>query len=221
MSGRLPYPTLMLVTERHRSATPLTEAVRVAVSAGVDLVQFREPDLSDEETERLAGQLIETVGVERLVLNGRPELARRLGLGLHLRDGQGIDQPGTGALLGQSIHGTGPQRPDARLDYVVAGNVFATRTHPGRPGRGIGWLTGLVERAACPVLGIGGITAGNATEAMRSGCHGVAAIDAILADPDPGGATAALRRTLDRAVHDGQVIAGRTHRSTIGEEMTT
>lgn len=224
MNDRLPYPTLMLVADRHRSVTPFTDAVLTAMSAGVDLVQLREPNPGDVEISQLARTLVASIGPDRLLLNGRPELAGLLGLGTHLRDGQSsgdIGRPDKGSLIGQSIHGDRSNQPDERSDYLLAGNVFESRTHPGRPGRGIGWLTGVVQSSPVPVLAIGGITAGNVINVMRSGCHGVAVIDAILAVPDPGAATVALRRALDQAVQDERVADGRTRTGISHRETAT
>ncbi len=219
MSLCLPYPTLMLVTDRHRSSMSLRDAVRAAVSAGVDLVQLREPDLDDAEIERIARDLIGTIGPRRLVLNGRPGLAARLGLGVHLRDGQrnaDVAARGDDRLLGRSIHEAGAVVPDDPPDYVQAGNVFATRTHPDRPGRGLDWLARVVENSPVPVLAIGGIDASNVAGVLRSGCHGIGVIDAILAAADPTVATVTLRQALDRAVRDQQVADTGNHTGILG-----
>ncbi len=205
MRFSLPVPTLMLVTDRHRSRTPLIEAVDAAVAAGVDFVQLREPDLSDEEMRHLAVELLGLIGPDRLILNGRPNLSLELRIGLHLRDDQSPpDRPAADhdrTLRGRSFHGQpGARRADRRPDYLLAGNVFGTRTHPGRPPRGLGWLYEIVRRSDVPVLAIGGITAANVTSVMACGCHGVAVIDAILAETDPGTAAGTLRAALDRCL---------------------
>ena len=203
MNRSLALPTLMLVTDRHRSRRPLVEAVVAAVAAGVDLVQLREPDLSDNDARRLAIELAGRIGTERLIINGRPELARELGTGLHLGDGQ---QPPdrnarreTRSMLGRSVHG--PSRDasaDSRVDYLLAGNVFETRTHPGRAARGTGWIREVVGASDMPILAIGGITVANVGEVMTTGCDGIAVIDAILAQDDPSAAASELRSALDR-----------------------
>ena len=210
MSCSLPFPTLMLVTNSHRSRRPIVEAVVAAVAAGVDLVQLREPDLSDSDTRRLAIELVDRIGTERLIINGRPELARELGTGLHLRDGQ---QPPdrnarreTRSMLGRSVHG--PSRDasaDSRADYLLAGNVFETRTHPGRAARGTGWLREVVGASDMPILAIGGITVANVGEVMTTGCDGIAVINAILAQDDPSAAAVALRHALNQTWKEHRV----------------
>ena len=204
MTGRLPHPALMLVTDRFRSVNPLCLAVPAAIAGGVDLVQLREPDLPDREIRRLVARLIATIGPDRILINGRPVLAAELGLGLHLREDQPVPARGPDrrmtALLGQSFHGAaGTNQPEGRIDYVLAGNVYPTRSHSGRPGRGLGWLRTVVQSTDLPVLAIGGITLTKVTGVMAAGCHGVAVIDAILASKDPEEAAAALRAALDEA----------------------
>lgn len=195
----------MLVTDRHRSRTPLIEAIGAAVAAGVDLVQLREPDLPDADVRRVAVELLKLIGPDHLILNGRPDLALELGIGLHLREDQSLPEQPSGdddrTVLGQSTHKPpGENRADRRLDYLLAGNIFETRTHPGRPLRGLDWLHEVVRRSDIPVLAIGGITSANLPRVMACGCRGVAVIDAILAGDDPARATRALRDALDRCV---------------------
>ena len=205
MNRRLPFPTLMLVTDRHRSRTPLVAAVRGSVAAGVDLVQLREPDLPDAEFRRLAIELLDVVPAEQLIVNGRPDIAREIGSSLHQRDGAGWvsanGRTGIRGYLGLSIHEQSRtvDNPE-RLDYLLAGNVFETRSHPGRPARGIVWLEGLIIRSAIPVIAIGGISAANLAPVMATGCRGVAVIDAILDQEDPAEATRTLRLALDDSV---------------------
>ncbi len=210
MNRSFPVPTLMLVTNSHRSRRPIVEAVVAAVAAGVDLVQLREPDLSDNDARWLAIELADRIGTERLIINGRPELARELGTGLHLGDGQ---QPpdrdarsGTWWRLGRSVHG--PSRDESagwRADYLLAGNVFETRSHPGRAARGTGWLREIVRASDIPILAIGGITAANVGEVMTTGCRGIAVIDAILAQDDPSAAAVALRYALNQTWKEHRV----------------
>ncbi|PYP91965.1 MAG: thiamine phosphate synthase, partial [Gemmatimonadetes bacterium] len=47
-----------------------------------------------------------------------------------------------------------------------------------------------------PVIGIGGVTAGNAASLMSAGAAGVAVIGAVWTATDPGAAARALRAAL-------------------------
>lgn len=85
----------------------------------------------------------------------------------------------------------------AGADFVVAGHVYATESHPGAPGKGEGFLRELVAAAGdVPVIAIGGITPERAAAVAAAGAHGIAAIRGIWF----GDASGAARRYL--AAHD-------------------
>ena len=73
---------IMLVTDRTRTGgRDLVEQVAGVVSGGISLVQVREKDLPDIELVELIGQIQDrTAGKIQLLVNGRPEVARRTGL---------------------------------------------------------------------------------------------------------------------------------------------
>ena len=102
-------------------------------------------------------------------------------------------------LLGASVHEPAEAwlAAGAGADFVVAGHVWPTDSHPGAPGRGEAFLRALVQAAeGCPVIAIGGITPDKATAVAAAGAHGVAAIRGIWF----GDAPAAVRRYL--SAHD-------------------
>jgi thiamine monophosphate synthase len=47
-------------------------------------------------------------------------------------------------------------------DYLVAGTIFESPSHPGQPGAGIDFLRSVCEAVSIPVIAIGGITPENA-----------------------------------------------------------
>ena len=85
----------MLVTDRRLvPAGALPQIVAAAVRGGVDVVQVREKDLDDDALLALTQEIVAAVdavhGVgavgakARIVVNGRPAVARAAGAGLHL-----------------------------------------------------------------------------------------------------------------------------------------
>jgi 8-oxo-dGTP diphosphatase len=86
-------------------------------------------------------------------------------------------------LVGASCHTRAELEKAAALglDYVVAGPVKPTPSHPGAPG--IGWdaFAVLVQGLPMPVYAIGGLTRGDLAEARRHGAHGVALRSAAFA----------------------------------------
>ncbi len=82
-------------------------------------------------------------------------------------------------------------------DYMVAGTVYASTSHPGRNPDGLEALQGVVDGCALPVLGIGGITARGVPGVMGSGAHGVAVLSAVWGADRPGLAVRELLQALD------------------------
>jgi thiamine-phosphate diphosphorylase len=135
-----------------------------------------------------------------VVVHARPDLACAIGAqGVQLRrtdlapaDARRVLRRG---WVGVSVH----SRQEAEeaiaegADYLVAGNVFATTSHPERPARGLPWLTEIC-RLGAPVIAIGGITPARAAEVKAAGAWGVAVISAVWDGPDPAAATLGLAR---------------------------
>jgi thiamine-phosphate diphosphorylase len=133
-----------------------------------------------------------------VVVHGRPDLALAVGaLGVQLRredlspaDARTVLPRG---WIGVSVHSReqAEQALAEGADYLVAGNVYPTGTHPERPARGLPWLADLCGLGA-PIVAIGGITPARAAEVKAAGAWGVAAITALWDAPDPAAAAIAL-----------------------------
>ncbi len=132
-----------------------------------------------------------------VIVHARPDLALGLGAqGVQLRRDDLAPRDARLVLprgwIGVSVH----SREEAETaiaegaDYLVAGNVFETRSHPG-PGLGLPWLAELCSLRV-PVVAIGGITPARADEVKRAGAWGAAAIAAIWEAADPATAAVAL-----------------------------
>lgn len=133
-----------------------------------------------------------------VIVHARADLARALGAhGVQL----GGDDPtvadarqvlGKG-WIGRSVHSTDEARAavEAGADFLLAGNIYETPTHPGRPAMGLELLTRCAALGR-PVIAIGGITAERAVECRDAGAWGVAAIRALWDAADPYAAGAAL-----------------------------
>jgi thiamine-phosphate pyrophosphorylase len=129
-----------------------------------------------------------------LIVNDRVDVAMAANAdGVHL--GQ-EDMPvatarkllGKGKIIGISTHTAQEARSaeKAGADYVGAGTVFATSSKKNIRGLlGGDGLKRIRKAVTIPVVAIGGITAQNISEVMRSGVAGVAVISAILHSADP------------------------------------
>ena len=193
---------LMLIADRQgTSGRPLPDViVRAANGVGGRLmVQFRERDLPDAELIALIRAVQRRVPPQTaLIVNGRPDLARALDIGLHLP--VAAETPGgRHVLLGRSVHDEAEANvalADA-VDYAIVGTIFETESHPGRSGAGLAHLRDMRERlgdVAC--YAIGGMTTETAPQAIEAGAWGVAVRSAILSAADPSEAAYRLRGSL-------------------------
>lgn len=196
-ASKLPTPTLMLVTDRRLAGgeDALVRAVAEAVEGGVNVVQLREKDLPPAELLPLACRLREvTAGRALLLVNGPVEVAVAAGAdGVHLPEdapAQGWGPEPLRLIVGRAVHSLEAARKavDEGVDYLVAGPVYGTGSHPAAEPAGSGFVRKLASSVTVPVIGIGGITAMNAADVMQAGASGVAVISAILGTDSPGGA---------------------------------
>jgi thiamine-phosphate diphosphorylase len=100
-----------------------------------------------------------------------------------------------GMRIGASVHdaGEGREAVEAGADFLVAGAVYPTATHPDRPGGGLGLIES-VAALGLPVVAIGGVTPERAGELRRAGAMGMAAIRGVWDAPSPAGA---VQRYID------------------------
>ena len=93
---------------------------------------------------------------------------------------------GPDRLLGASVH-TAAEAIDAAAegaDFVIAGTIWPTPSHPGREGAGLG-LIREIAAANIPVIAIGGVTPERAAEARAAGASGIAVIRGVWDAADP------------------------------------
>jgi thiamine-phosphate diphosphorylase len=88
--------------------------------------------------------------------------------------------------IGASVHSV-PEAAAAAAegaDFLLAGTLYATDSHPGFAGSGTGWLRS-AGAVGLPVIGIGGITPSRISEVLEAGAYGVAVIRGIWAADRP------------------------------------
>lgn len=199
----------MLITDRHRSRLPLLELVRFAVDGGVNAVQVREKDLVLDDLQSLAARIVEAVeGKAWVVVNGRLDVAKELGIGVHLPEsGPSVEEAravlGDVAIIGRSVHSPEAATAVRSADYAIAGHVLPTKSKPRIKPLKMEKFKAITKVVSCPVFAIGGITAGSIRSMMKSGALGVAVIGAIAEADDPRAAAQELRTALDEWSNDG------------------
>jgi len=193
----------MLVTDRHMAGGEdgLIDAVGGAIDGGVNVVQFREKDLSGDALSALASRIRGvTQGRALLIVNGSAGVAIESGAdGVHLPEDAPMMEERAGLTVGRSVHSVGAAERAAGegVDYVVAGPIYETRSHPGAAPAGVDLIRKISEVVSVPVIAIGGIDYQRVTDAMRAGASGVAVISAIFCSSDPQKAAAQLRNVLE------------------------
>ena len=201
----LPRPVLCLVTDRRLCrGRELEQVVEAAVEGGCGMVQLREKDLPAGKLLDLAVRLRSiTSGRALLIVNDRVDVALAAGAdGVQLpEDGLAVGaarQAGGNMLVGRSVHSVagGVQAVADGADFLVAGSVFATASHPGAAPRGLALAGGLADAVDAPVIGIGGIDGGNVDLVMRSGASGAAVIRAIGESENSEAAARELKRRM-------------------------
>jgi thiamine-phosphate pyrophosphorylase len=207
---RLARARLYLVVESRPPAGALGPLLERALAGGVDAVQLRDKDASDDELLAAAEEFrarCDDVGA-LFVLNDRPELvAASRADGVHLgQQDMAIAQArrllGPDLLIGLSTHS--PEHFDAALrsgaDYLSAGPVHSTPTKPGRPATGFALIRHAAAEAAAgiPWFAIGGINPGNVDEVVSAGARRVAVVRAVRDAPDPFATARELRAAIER-----------------------
>ena len=175
---------------------------RAAVRGGATMIQVRWKDGNPADVVELARALVAALPVPILV-NDRADIALAAGAaGAHLGWEDVPLAPlrphlPAGFLLGISVGSADEATRAGGLpaDYWSAGPCFPTPTKPDA-GSALGpeGFASIVRLApeGMPVMGIGGITAANATAIITAGAAGVAVIGAVMSAQDPESAARAV-----------------------------
>jgi thiamine-phosphate pyrophosphorylase len=176
-----------------------------AIDGGASAIQLRAPELDDDRLTRVADAIAaraRDAGV-RFLVNDRVDVARASGAdGAHVGQAdawrRARDRLGPELLLGVSVGNVEEARAaeDAGADYLAV-TVWSTPTKPEAVPTGLDGLRAVAETTTLPVVGIGGIDAGNARDVLAAGAAGVAVIGAVAGAPDPIEAARELRAAVD------------------------
>jgi thiamine-phosphate diphosphorylase len=123
-------------------------------------------------------------------VNGRPDIAAAVGahgvqLGAQDLTPAEARRVFPRGWIGRSVHSVEEARAavDEGADYLVAGPVYPTPTHPGRSA-GLRLVESCAELGA-PVIAIGGVTPERVPDLIAARAYGVAAIRALWHASDP------------------------------------
>ena len=168
-SARLADARLYFVTD----ASPGEHALREALAGGVDVLQLREKDASDDQILAAAATFRAICDEHRVlfIINDRPDLAVAAGAdGVHVgQDDLAVaevrEQVGD-RLIGLSTHSRDQLAAalETEADYVCVGPVYATPTKPDYPAVGLELVRHAAETVDRPWFAIGGIDGTNVEE---------------------------------------------------------
>ncbi|MBS7690838.1 thiamine phosphate synthase [Pseudomonas lalucatii] len=167
---------------------PYAEA---ALNGGARLLQYRDKSSDDALHQREAEalrELCERYGAT-LIINDDAELAARLGVGVHLGQGDGSLAAARALLGGQAIIGgtcharlgLALQAAKEGASYVAFGRFFESHTKPGAPTAALELLDQAKSHLQLPLVAIGGVTLDNAPQLITRGADMVAVVHALFA----------------------------------------
>lgn len=151
------------------------------------LLQLRMPGATNVDVRRTALAGLETDPALRgsLLINHDIDLARELGVGVHLKAAQLRELPGrplpADVWVGTSCHDAGELELAARMgaDFATLSPVRTTVSHPDATPLGWERFARLVADARLPVYALGGVGLDDLDHALAAGAQGVAGIRAF------------------------------------------
>ncbi len=204
---------LYLVTDQSlmRGRT-LADVVAAAVQGGVSCVQLRAKHLGTRDFLAQALMLKKLLAPHRvpLVINDRIDIALACGAeGVHLGQSDLPAQAARKLLPNEVFIGWSVETMDdvvqsaaAPVDYLGVSPIFATPTKTDTKAPwGLAGLAAVRAATRLPLVGIGGIHAGNALEVLRAGADSLAVVSALCGADDPRAAAAGLRSLCDEELH--------------------
>jgi thiamine-phosphate pyrophosphorylase len=203
--ARLARSRLYLVLEARPHGSEPAALLDAALRGGVDVVQLRDKELSDDELVAAAAPFRRACDAHGalFVLNDRPDLVEACdadGVHVGLDDmpvAEARELVGPERLIGLSTHSRAEIEAATDADYLGVGTIFATPTKV-EDAVGLELVRVAAETARLPWFAIGGIDLANVGLVAAAGAHGVAVVRAIRDAADPEAAARELRAALTR-----------------------
>ena len=186
---------LYAITPDLADTDDLLYRVRAALAGGARVVQYRNK-AADAQLRLTQARALQALCAARgvpLIINDHLDIAVAVdAAGLHLGGDDGDiaaarAKLGPGKRLGASCYDRlelAVAALAAGADHVAFGSFFASSVKPDAVRPPLDLVTRAKKRFAVPVVGIGGITPGNAPQLIRAGISAVAVISAVFAAPD-------------------------------------
>ncbi len=181
---------LYAITDSELLKGKLLPYVEAALKGGATLLQYRDKSSDDARHLREAEALRELCNRygATLIINDDAELAARLGVGLHLGQGDGSLSVarallGRKAIIGGTCHAQLELAEAAAKEgasYVAFGRFFNSNTKPGAPAADVELLAAAKAKINLPIVAIGGVTLDNAPALIAHGASMVAVVHGLF-----------------------------------------
>lgn len=181
--------------------------VFAALKGGVDMIQLREKDLSDDEVYERALKIKKEADKydTPLIIDDRVYVAKKLGVGVHLGDDDMAVKDarailGEKAIIGASVK-TVERAYEAEAEgasYFGTGALFPTQTKVITRHTSLETFRAVKKSVALPVYAIGGINERTLPELAGEDFDGICVVSAIQYAEDPEAAVKKLRAILNR-----------------------
>jgi thiamine-phosphate pyrophosphorylase len=189
------YSLYLVITENCALGKDILSIAKAAIAGGVDILQMREKDKTQEELCKIGSELTKLCRKNGVlfIVNDDPNLAKEVDAdGLHIGQSDLVRYPikkirgiiGEDKLIGLSTHSLEQfkQANESGLDYVSFGPIFPTKTKDYFIGTSE--VENVLRIALKPVVFIGGINVSNVEDLLQKGARNIALIRDIVQAED-------------------------------------
>ncbi|HUL95093.1 MAG TPA: thiamine phosphate synthase [Usitatibacter sp.] len=212
---------LYAITPEGLDTGTLLARVEQSLAGGASLVQYRAKSVAPGvalEQARAISKACRSHGALFIVNDSVELAAASQAHGVHLgredADPRAARAAMPSAIIGVSCYADASLAARAArtgADYVAVGSVFPSATKPGAQRAALACIGAAREASGLPVAAIGGITPGNAPQAIAAGADMVAVISALFESPD----IAATARAFARSFESGSQVHGEPQRRAV------
>ena len=165
---------------------PFLASLKVRLDEGLQLLQLRENQLSEDALKRLSERVLSITApyATKVLLNSSPEQAKSLGMhGVHLNRHRlmSLQNRPNNTLVSASCHNSTEleQASLFKLDFAVLSPVLPSKSHPQDDGIGWSQFSTLAQTTEIPIYALGGMQITMLGEALSNGARGIAMQRAI------------------------------------------
>ena len=201
--------TLYFITDstKYDDEEEFLQDVFAALKGGVDMIQLREKDLSDEEVYERALKIKKEADKydTPLIIDDRVDVAKKLGVGVHLGDEDMAVKDARAILGDEAIIGASVKTVERAYEaekegasYFGTGALFPTQTKVITRHTSLETFRTVKKSVDLPVYAIGGINERTLPELAGEDFDGICVVSAIQYAEDPEAAVKKLRAILNR-----------------------